>query len=88
MELEFGEFVRAVDTAVRDRTPVENFKEPQGPTAAWSTRGRSATVELVPPRNVSVTLGGGANADTTWYPVDGNLVPVVSKRIAGFLSEA
>ncbi|HYW54077.1 MAG TPA: hypothetical protein VE826_08905 [Dongiaceae bacterium] len=87
--MQFDEFVRLVDSAVRDTTTVERH-EPQGDgKAAWVLRSRTASVALVPPLNVSVALEGGAQpAQTTWYPIDAALVPVVSRRIAGFLSES
>ena len=87
--MEFDEFVRKVDAAVREAAPVGGFEGPSGTQARWQTRARNATVELAPPRNVSVTLAGSAEAPaTTWYPIDAALVPVVSKRIAGHLGEA
>jgi hypothetical protein len=86
--MHFDEFVRHVDAAIRAAATVDHVQEPQGAAASWSARSRSAVVALAPPQNVSVTLAGGAEAQaTTWYPIDAALVPVVSKRIAGHLSE-
>ena len=92
-DLEFEEFVRRVDATVRDAATVGAFAPPAnsrpGSQARWETRARNATVVLVPPRNVSVTLGGESGTpETTWYPVDAALVSVVSRRIAGYLGEA
>jgi hypothetical protein len=87
--MQFDEFVRDVDAAVREAATVGGFEGPTQTRARWETRGRQATVELAPPRNVSVTLAGAAEAPaTTWYPIDAALVPVVSRRIAGHLGEA
>ncbi|MEA2689764.1 MAG: hypothetical protein QOJ39_866 [Candidatus Eremiobacteraeota bacterium] len=87
--MEFGEFVRRVDAAVRDAAAVGGFDDASDTRARWETRARSATVELAPPRNVSVTLAAAAEPPaTTWYPIDAALVPVVSKRIAAYLGEA
>jgi hypothetical protein len=86
--MEFEEFVRLVDGAVReaDGCGVTGATATQ---ARWETRGRNATVVLTPPRNVSVTLAGANETPaTTWYPVDAALVPVVSRRIAAYLGEA
>lgn len=86
--MQFDEFVTLVDAAVQDGAPVERHDDDER-AAAWSARGRTARVALVPPLNVSVALAGSSQrADTTWYPIDAALVPVVSRRIAGFLSEA
>ena len=87
--MEFEEFVRQVDAAVRAGTSVDRFAGERPNAAAWTAGSRGADVALVPPRNVSVTLtGASANADTTWYPIDAALVPVVSQRIAGHLRES
>jgi hypothetical protein len=87
--MEFDEFVRRVDGAVRGAAAVGPFEEPSGTQARWAVRARVATVELAPPRNVSVTLAGETDTPaTTWYPIDEALVPVVSRRIAGYLGEA
>jgi hypothetical protein len=52
-------------------------------------RERHVDVALLPPLNVSVALQSpGQPAVTTWYPIDAALVPVVSRRIAAYLSEA
>jgi hypothetical protein len=87
--MQYEEFVREVDAAVRASATIDAFEKPQATLARWQTRARNAAVALVEPRNVSVTLAGSAEAPgTTWYPIDAALVPVVSKRIAAFLGEA
>lgn len=87
--MHFEEFVRQIDTAVRGAASVDRFAGEQPDAASWETASRGAHVALVPPRNVSVTLtGSSANAETTWYPIDAALVPVVSQRIAGYLRES
>ena len=87
--MQFEEFVRDVDAAVRAGTTVDRFEGPDAREARWETRARNAAVALVEPRNVSVTLAGSAEAPaTTWYPIDAALVPVVSRRIAAYLGEA
>jgi hypothetical protein len=87
--MQFDEFVREIDAAVRAGATVETFEGPQANHAHWKTRARNAAVALVEPRNVSVTLAGSAEApETTWYPIDAALVPVVSRRIAAYLGEA
>lgn len=84
--MQFEEFVRQVDAAVRGAASVDRFAA-EAENAVWAARGRSADVTLVPPRNVSVTLtGSGTDAGTTWYPIDAALVPVVSQRIARHVS--
>ncbi len=91
--MKFEEFVREVDAAVRAASPVDAFAHDT--TARWTTRTRRAEVAVVEPRNVSVTLSSSAKpgvgappADSTWYPIDAALVPVVSRRIAAYLGEA
>jgi hypothetical protein len=84
--MEFDDFARRIDAAVRAAAAIDRFDEPQGTAAAWTAHGRNAALELVPPQNVSLTLAGRTEAaGTTWYPVDAALVPVVSQRIAGYL---
>ena len=84
--MEFDDFARRIDAAVRATAAIDRFDEPQGTRAGWTARGRNAALALVPPQNASLTLAGGAEqAGTTWYPVDDALVPVVSQRIARFL---
>lgn len=86
--MQFEEFVTLVDAAVRDGAPVGRC-DAHDRDAVWSSGARTASVALVPPLNVSVALAGAAErAETTWYPIDAALVPVVSRRIASFLSEA
>jgi hypothetical protein len=80
--MQFDEFVLLIDAAIRETTAVESGRE--NGTATWSARSRTAEVALVPPLNVSVSLDG---AETRWYPIAQALVPVVSRRIASFLSE-
>ncbi len=87
--MNFDEFITSVDSAVAAHTAAERSGATQAATASWQARSRRATVALLEPRNVSVTLDGtGATATTTWYPIDPALVPVVANRIAGYLSEA
>ena len=87
--MQFDDFARQIDAAVRATATVDRFDEPRGATASWTARGRNAAIALVPPQNVSVTLAGAAETPgTTWYPIDAALVPVVSRRIAGYLGEA
>jgi hypothetical protein len=87
--MQYEEFVREVDAAVRATATVDTFAKPQANLARWETRARNAAVALVEPRNVSVTLAGSSEPPgTTWYPIDAALVPVVSRRIAAYLGEA
>ncbi len=58
--MQFEEFVRQVDAAVREASPVDAFAHES--TARWTTRARSAEVAVVEPRNVSVTLGSAGKA--------------------------
>lgn len=89
MVMQFDQFVRELDTAVRALDAVDGHDASQTGSASWSTRGRRADVTLMPPLNVSVALQGtGGQASTMWYPVDAALVPLVSRRIAAYLSEA
>lgn len=88
MVMQFDEFVRELDTAVRS-LGTRGTLAADAKHAAWTAGERRADVALVPPLNVSVALASpGTPAVTTWYPVDPALVPVVSRRIAGFLSES
>ena len=87
--MQFDEFVRELDGAVRTLGPVETYDDSSATRASWTAGVRSAAVALVPPLNVSVALESPGHPDvTTWYPVDAALVPVVSSRIAAFLSES
>lgn len=89
MPLTFNEFIAALDGPIHMAAATATLHEPGGDAnASWSLRERTADVALVPPRNVSVTLNGSQAPQTTWYPIDPALVPVVSRRIANFLSEA
>lgn len=89
MAMKFDAFIAEVESAMRSAEPSAAFGGTDGKAhASWTLRERSAAVELVPPLNVSVTLKGSQDPVTTWYPIDPVLVPVVSKRIAGYLSEA
>ncbi len=89
MPMQFEEFVRDINGSLRAYGPVHTFDDSSKTSAAWTAGGRRAAVSLVPPLNVSVVLGSQGSPDvTTWYPVDAALVPVVSRRIAGFLSES
>jgi hypothetical protein len=86
--MQFDEFVRELDGAVRSQGPVES-SDASSTRVSWTAGVRRADVVLVPPLNVSVALGSPGRPDvTTWYPVDPALVPVVSSRIAAFLSES
>jgi len=86
--MQFDEFVRELNGAVRALGPVESYDDSSPAVASWKAGDRRAAVALVPPLNVSVALGSPGHADvTTWYPVDAALVPVVSSRIAAFLRE-
>ena len=86
--MQFEDFVNAVDAAVRTGAAVARFDEPAASRARWETRAGTASIALVPPRNVSVTLAGTSEPPaTTWYPIDAALVAVVSKRIAAYLGE-
>jgi hypothetical protein len=86
--MQFDEYVRELNGAIGTLARVERF-EADAKSAGWRTRDRAVNVALVPPMNVSVTLEGGqGRPTTTWYPVDRATVPIVSRRIAGFLSEA
>ena len=86
--MQFDDFARQVDAAVRSAASVDRFEE-HAAAASWTARGRNAAIALVPPQNVSVTLAGASEKPgTTWYPIDAALVPVVSRRIAGYLGEA
>jgi hypothetical protein len=87
--MQFSEFVRELDSAVRTLGPVQSYDDSEVGKVSWTAGERHVDVALVEPRNVSVALGSVGRPDvTTWYPVDANLVPVVSRRIAGFLSES
>ena len=87
--MQFDQFVRLIDAAIRESTTVDRSAGPQKGDVRWSARGRTAAMALVPPLNVSVSLDDGPDGGgTTWYPIDQKLVPVVSRRIARFLSEA
>jgi len=89
MAMQFDEFVRDVDAAIRALGTTEGRQTIDGTTATWTVRERRVDVALLPPLNVSVALLGTGHApNTTWYPIDPALVPVVSRRIAGYLSEA
>ncbi len=89
MAMQFDEFIAKIAAAVQAIGPVVDFDGSNDTHhASWSLRDRSATVELVPPLNVSVCLNGSQAPVTTWYPVNDALVPVVSRRIAAYLSEA
>jgi hypothetical protein len=84
--MQFDDFARAIDAAVRAAAPVERADGPRDAAASWDARELRASIALVPPQNVSVTLTRPrAVDDVTWYPIDAALVPVVSKRIARHL---
>ena len=87
--MQFDRFVREVDAAVRALGADAGLDESRAGNATWSVRDRHADVALLAPLNVSVALTGpGVPPATTWYPIHENLVPVVSRRIAAYLSEA
>jgi hypothetical protein len=89
MAMQFERFVRELDAAVRALGAVERFDDSRAGHASWAVRGRRADVGLLAPLNVSVALESpDSPAVTTWYPIDAALVPVVSQRIAAYLSEA
>lgn len=83
----FSEFITKVDADVRANAGAERQPPANATIAAWTARSRTANVALLEPRNVSVTLSGSnGKPDTTWYPIDEALVPVVSNRITGYLN--
>ncbi len=87
--MQFDAFVRELDTAVRSLGPVESHDTSAAGKVSWSAGERRADVALVPPLNVSVALASPGRPDvTTWYPVSEELVPLVSRRIAAYLSES
>jgi hypothetical protein len=89
MAMKFDEFVDELRSTMRGSDSGVTFDATAGTLrASWSLRERSVAVELVPPLNVSVTLQGSQAPVTTWYPINAALVPVVSRRISGYLSEA
>lgn len=89
MAMQFDRFVRELDAAVRALGTDAQLDESRPGNASWTRRDRHADVALLAPLNVSVALASGAAAPvTTWYPIHENLVPVVSRRIAAYLSEA
>jgi hypothetical protein len=89
MVMQFDQFVRELDAAIRALGVVGSHEAGDAGSVSWTLRARRADVALLPPLNVSVALQGSAKKpETTWYPVDAALVPIVSRRIAGYLSEA
>ncbi len=84
--MQFDEFAKSVETNVKSLSQAEGSAT--ATSVSWKKQSREATVALVPPLNVSVTLEGAGAPVTTWYPVDAALVSLVSNRVAGFLSEA
>jgi hypothetical protein len=87
MPMQFDEFARELDSVIRATPKIERTSA-SGDQVVWSANARRAAVTLAPPLNVSVELGGGdSRAQTTWYPVDAALVPVVSDRILRFLGQ-
>ncbi len=81
--MQFDEFVAQLEAALRPTAVTHATNR-----ATWANADRTAAVALVPPLNVSVTLTGSGTPDTTWYPVDAALVPVVSNRVAMFLARS
>jgi hypothetical protein len=89
MAMQFDQFTREIDAAVRALGAVEQHDTSQTNAVSWAVRERHVDVALLPPLNVSVALQSpGQSPVTTWYPIDAALVPVVSRRIAAYLSEA
>jgi hypothetical protein len=89
MPLQFDDFIAQLDRVIAGEVAAATLSGPSaGAHAAWKMRERLADVALVPPLNVSVTLSGAQPPQTTWYPIDAALVPIVSRRIATFLREA
>ncbi len=89
MPMHFNDFIAQLDGPIHTVAATATLSGPTDDrSAAWSVRERTAAIALVPPQNVSVTLTGSQPPQTTWYPIDAALVPVVSRRIANFLSEA
>jgi hypothetical protein len=87
--MQFERFVRDLDAAVRALGAEAHLDESRAGSASWTVRDRRADVALLAPLNVSVALASpGAASVTTWYPIHENLVPVVSRRIAAYLSGA
>jgi hypothetical protein len=79
----FDAFIREIDAAV---SAGGAGVVARSNSASWAAGEREVDIAVVPPQNVSVSLKSpGAKTDTTWYPIDPALVPVVSRRIAGFL---
>jgi hypothetical protein len=89
MVMQFDQFTAEVDAAVRALGAVEQYDTSKKDAVTWGVRERHVDVALLAPRNVSVALQSpGQPSVTTWYPIDPALVPVVSRRIAAYLSEA
>jgi hypothetical protein len=89
MVMQFDQFASELDAAVRALGAVEQHDTSKEGAVSWRVRERHVDVALLPPLNVSVALQSpGQPAVTTWYPIDAALVPVVSRRIAAYLSEA
>jgi hypothetical protein len=87
--MQFDQFARELDSAVRALGAHDAREESDATKASWTLRERRVDVALLAPLNVSVALvTAGQPPVTTWYPIDAALVPVVSRRIAGYLSEA
>jgi hypothetical protein len=87
--MQFDEFVRDLNGAVKQLGSAAAYDDHAGTTVTWAAGERRAAVALLAPLNVSVALASPGQPDvTTWYPVDPALVPVVSRRIAAFLSES
>ena len=85
--MKFERFVRDIDEAVRAAGTAGSVAAKKD-TASWTVGDRQVEIAVLPPQNISLTLTRpGTKSDTTWYPIDAALVPVVSKRIAGFFKE-
>lgn len=88
MPMLFKDFIALLDGPIHAAAAATLAGPTAAGSAAWTVRDRTAELAIVPPQNVSVTLTGSQPPQTTWYPIDAALVPVVSRRIASFLSEA
>jgi hypothetical protein len=85
--MKFDRFVRDIDEAVRAAgAAVSVAAKREG--ASWTAGDRGVEMAVLPPQNISLTLTRpGTESDTTWYPIDAALVPVISQRIARFFKE-
>jgi hypothetical protein len=85
--MKFDRFVRDIDEAVRAAGTTGSLASKRE-GASWTAGDHKVEMAVLPPQNISLTLTRpGAKSDTTWYPIDAALVPVVSQRIARFFKE-